>query len=129
MNARLKKNWRLWLLLFGLILSLGIAVIFSLRAIRAMINMRAGEQIRPWMTLPYIAHAHHVPEIILYQAIRIPFRAHDRRPVIRIARLEGVPVQTMIAELQAAIQQYRGSVTPGAPTPTQSTPLPVRISP
>ena len=79
------------------------------------------------MTLPYIAHAHRVPVTGLYQALGIPYQAHDRRPIARIARTMGVPVQTVITKLQSAIQQFQPS--PGAPTPTHAPPETERVVP
>ncbi len=110
----------------GLILSLGITFYFSFRAAHAMPRLRASEEIRPWMTLSYIAHAHQVPAAILYQAVGLPYQVHDRRPILRIARSQGVPVQTIISELQTAIQQYR---PPGYPTPTPAIPQAERAAP
>ncbi len=119
MKSERKFNWMLWLLVIGFILSLGIVIYFSYRAARMLPRLRGSEEIRPWMTLPYIAHAHRVPVTALYQALGIPFQAYDRRPISQIARSQGVPVQTIITRLQAAIQQLH---PPGVPTPTHTPP-------
>ncbi len=120
MEARRKINWMPWVFLIGFLLSIGIVTYFSIRAFRTLPHLRGGETIRPWMTLPYIAHAHRVPVASLYQALGIPYQARDHRPISRIARSLGLPVQTVITELQNALQELQ--LTPGAPTPTHSPP-------
>jgi hypothetical protein len=127
MNASKKFHWAPWLLVAALILSLGIVAYFSYRAVRMLPRLRSSETIRPWMTLPYIAHAQRVPLADLYQALGIPYQAHDHRPISRIARSLGVPEQTIIAKLDAAIQQLRPP--PGAPTPTHSPPATQQAAP
>jgi hypothetical protein len=119
MDTERQNRWLPWLLVAGFILSLGIALLFTYRAVRAMARLGASEEIRPWMTLPYIAHARHVPVTDLYQALGIPYQVHDSHPISRIARLKGVPVQVIIEKLNAAIQKHN---TPGLPTPTHAPP-------
>ncbi len=120
MDATRKNRWLPWLLGVLLVLSLGIAALFTYRAIRMLPRLHSSEEIRPWMTLPYIAHSHHVPVENLYQALGLPFQPHDRRPLYRIARLLGEPEQTVAARLQQAILEFRQS---GLPTPTDIEPF------
>ena len=61
------------------------------------------EPIRAWMSVPFIAHTHHVHAEILYQAIGLPPHQRDRRPLRRIAREEKRPVADMIRDLERAI--------------------------
>jgi hypothetical protein len=56
------------------------------------------------MSIPFIAHTHHVPASVLFQAIGVrPLRPGDQRSVRRIARELNRPVLELIAQLQRAI--------------------------
>jgi hypothetical protein len=61
------------------------------------------EPIRSWMSVPFIAHTHHVPAGVLFQAIGLPPHEHDRRPVRAIARAEKRPVEDVIQDLEKAL--------------------------
>lgn len=64
----------------------------------------ADEPIRPWMSIPFIAHTHHVPASVLFHAIGVhPQQPRDRRSLRHIARDLNRPVPELIAELQRAI--------------------------
>jgi hypothetical protein len=63
------------------------------------------------MSVPFIAHTHHVPVETLFRAIHAqPQQPRDRRPLRRIAREEKRPVEELIRELNAAIAQARSPV-------------------
>jgi hypothetical protein len=75
------------------------------RALVAASDVRA---IRPWMTIPYIAHIYHVPESYLYQSLQIsdthpPHHATLHALAIRYNH----PVDDLVHTLQRAIQVYR----------------------
>jgi hypothetical protein len=56
------------------------------------------------MSVPFIAHAHHVPASALFQAIGVRRQEpHDRRSVRQIARELNRPVPELIAQLQRAL--------------------------
>jgi len=56
------------------------------------------------MSVPFVAHTHHVPASVLFQAIGVrPLEPHDRRSVRHIARELNRPVSQLIAQLQRAI--------------------------
>ncbi|MGA2601285.1 MAG: hypothetical protein ABSH09_30340 [Bryobacteraceae bacterium] len=101
-----------WLVV-ALALAIGVAGLLTLHTIRHAIRMhRATEQVRPWMSIPYIAHSHHVPAPQLYEAIGLPFDRHDHRPLWRIARQENRPVDQLIASVEAVIAHVRGNAPP-----------------
>jgi hypothetical protein len=79
--------------------------VFAYRAGRRARHIRAeNEPIRAWMSVPFIAHAHHLPAAALFQAIGVhPREPHDRRSVRRIAHDLNRPVPDLIAQLQRAI--------------------------
>lgn len=110
-----------WLVL-ALALAIGVAGLLTLHTVRHAIRMhRATEAVRPWMSIPYIAHSHHVPAPLLYQAIGLPFDRHDHRPLWRIAREEGRPVDTLITSVEAVIA-HGHAPPPGAPREHGSVP-------
>ncbi len=75
----------------------------------------AGEEgIRPWMSVPYIAHSQGVPQKTLWEALGIPPHGHDHRPLARIAREKKKRVEDLIAKLRKAIGPAR-KTPPDAP--------------
>jgi hypothetical protein len=78
---------------------------FAYRAGRRVRQIRTvNEPIRAWMSVPFIAHAHHLPANVLFQAIGVqPREPRDRRSVRRIAHDLNRPVPELIAQLQRAI--------------------------
>ena len=105
------KRWLRGLLIaIAFLAAVGAAYIFAHRAGRAARQIHAAhEPIRPWMTIPFIAHTHHVPETALFQAIGVePRGPHDRRSIRRLAHELDRPVPQLIAQLERAIAQKRG---------------------
>lgn len=100
-------------LALALVASLAVAALFASRAVHYAKSTRAeSEGIRPWMSVPYIAHSKHVPARVLWKALGIPPHSHDRRPIGRIARAQGRPVEELIAALRAAIAYEQSPSTP-----------------
>jgi len=78
--------------------------VFALRAGRHARQLRReNEPIRAWMSVPFIAHTHHVPSALLYHAIGLEPQPHDRRPLRAIARDEHRPVADMERDLERAL--------------------------
>jgi hypothetical protein len=117
-----KSRWQEWLLILGFGLSLAVIVLFSIRTVRDLPHRRVDEPIRPWMSLSYIAHSYRVPAYILYQALGLPVKPGDRRPIAVIARDQNRSLASVIAALQVAITHAR----PPYPTPPPSPPAPTR---
>ena len=81
-----KPDRRTVLLALGLVLAIALTFVFGYRAGRDARFIRwENEPIHTWMSVPFIAHAHHVPPEILYHAIGIEPQPKDRRPLRRIA--------------------------------------------
>jgi hypothetical protein len=79
--------------------------IFGYRAGRYAHRLRLeNEPIRPWMSVPFIAHIHHVPSELLFRAIGLDPVPHDRRPLRVIARTEHRPVADLIRDLGKALE-------------------------
>ena len=79
--------------------------VFASRAGRRVRRIRAeNEPIHAWMSVPFIAHTHHIPASVLFQAIGVhPLEPHDRRSVRHLAHDVNRPVPELIAQLQRAI--------------------------
>ena len=101
------------------ILAVATTGLFAFRVVRQArhLHPRMDEPIRPWMSVYYIAHSYRVPPYVLFQAIHMPPRPHDRRPIKEIAREQGRPVNALIAELQNAIIHARPPYPPPSPLP------------
>jgi membrane protein DedA with SNARE-associated domain len=95
------------MLVVGLAFMLAIAgtFVFASRAGRRARQIHAAhEPIREWMSIPFIAHTHHVPASVLFQAVGDHSNEpHDRRSVRHIARDLNRPVPELMAQLQRAI--------------------------
>ena len=78
--------------------------IFAFRAGRHARRLHfENEPIRPWMSVPFIAHTHHVPAAVLFHAIGIEPEQHDRRPLRAIARDQHRPVEDVVRDLERAL--------------------------
>ena len=83
----------------------------------------SNEPIQPWMNIGYIAHSYHVPPQIIHEALGLPLRPRDRRPLWRIAQAQGRSTDVLIEEITAAIQEARAPTPPeppSAPDPSSS---------
>jgi len=111
-------GWKQSLLVLALALVVALTGLFAVRTVRRALYWRLhrDEAIRPWMSLPYVAHSYRVPPQVLYQALGIDHPPHDRRPIREIAYEQNRPVDEVIATLQEAIARERAS-RPGQPPP------------
>ena len=96
-------------------LAIAATFIFASRATRQVRQIHtANEPIREWMSVPFIAHAHHLPASVLFQAIGVhPREPYDRRSVRHIARDLKRPVPDLMPQLQRAIDA--AAQPPGGP--------------
>ena len=112
-------GWKQWVALSALVLVLLVTGLFAVRTVRRAIYWRLhrDEVIRPWMSIPYVAHSYRVPPQVLYDALRIPHPPHDRRPIKEIAKEENRSIEEVIATLQSAIVRERVAHPPNGPPP------------
>ncbi len=85
----------------------------------------ASEPIRPWMSVPYIAHSYHVPTRVLFEALGLSEDRRDWRPIAAIARQQNRTVQEVIHILYQAIVDNNPAFippTPMAPHPSETAP-------
>lgn len=93
-------------LICALALAIAGAFVFGYRAGRHAHHFRRQtEPVRAWMSVPFIAHAHHVKPEILFEAAGIPPRPHDRRSLRRIAREVNRPVDDLIRAVEGALDR------------------------
>jgi len=100
------ETWRRTLAVgLAFVLAVTGTFVFASRAGRRARHFRAeNEPIRAWMSVPFVAHTHHVPTSVLFEAIGVqPREPHDRRSVRHIAHDLNRPVPELIAQLQRAI--------------------------
>jgi hypothetical protein len=102
-------NRRPLLLGVALVVAIAVTFVFGYRAGAHARRMRRENQpVKAWMSVPFIAHTHHVPAEVLFQAIGVEPGHHDRRPVRAIARAQNRPVADVIRDLEAAVAKSRG---------------------
>ncbi len=113
-----------------------VAVVFTtlgtVRAIQSLQQQhmlaKAGDvsTIRPWMTIPYIAHTYHVPESYLYNSLHIS-NTHTSKhmPLHALAAHYQRPISSIVHDVQKAVILYRKqhpysytSMPPHEETPT-----------
>jgi hypothetical protein len=95
---------RLFILSVAFCVAIGGTFIFAFRAGRYARRLHfENEPIRPWMSVPFIAHTHHVPAALLFSAIGVEPQPHDRRPLEIIARQQHRPVDDVVRDLERAL--------------------------
>jgi hypothetical protein len=108
-----------WIALIAFVLVILVTGVFTVRTVRraAFWRLHRDEVIRPWMTIPYIAHSYRVPPHVIYQALAIPPLPHDRRPLKQIAREQSRSADQVILVVQDAIARERATHPSGAAPP------------
>ncbi|MCY0147274.1 hypothetical protein OEG84_06000 [Hoeflea sp. G2-23] len=122
----LRKLWRhnRWLTLSFLI-TLTLALFFIIRASVFFVYWQnhTDEPIEGWMTVRYIANSYRVDPELVHDAIGLPRTGPDRRPLIRIAREDGRPLDQMATTIIEAIEadrKARGIPNSDLPDPVPS---------
>src|SRR5882724_737181 len=110
-------GWKQWVVMAALALVVLATGVFAVRTVQRAMYWRAhrDEAIRPWMSVPYVAHSYRVPPHVLYQALGIPLQPHDRRPIKQIAREQNRSVDEVTSILQDAINRARANQPTAAP--------------
>lgn len=107
-------QWQHWLVAAALVLALGFTGLHAYRAVSAAIywNNNRDEPIQGWMNVGFVAHSYHVPPHILYQAIGLPHKPQDRRPLRIIAKAQNRSIDELKAILKNAIVHARPPYPP-----------------
>lgn len=96
--------------------------LFAVRAGRHARMLRwENEPVRPWMSVPFIAHTHHVPPSMLFRALGLEPHMHDHRPLRVIAREQHRRVDELIADVNHALTAA-GHVHPAPASPPGQAP-------
>jgi hypothetical protein len=110
---------RLLLIAVLVILGLGLAAFFGMRAYRAYHRFQqpqAGvtdvEALRGWMTLPYIAHTYDVPEDALFAALGIPKAGNETLSIRQLVAKYGRDPQATRQALLQALRDYQRTPAP-----------------
>lgn len=135
--ATLRKLWRhnRWLTV-AFMLTLTLALVFIIRAGVFFVywQQHQDEPIEGWMTVRYVARSYRVDPRIVHDAVGLPMTGPDRRPLIRIAREDGKPLDQITERILAAIKADRAArgqpegdlpapkLTPPAASPAQPQP-------
>ena len=108
-----------WIAVVVFVFIVSLTALFAVRTVRRAIYWRLhqDETIRPWMTIPYVAHSYRVPPPVLYEALAIDHPPHDRRPIREIAQTQNRSVEEVITTLQTAIARARSSPPLGQSPP------------
>lgn len=110
----MKKTLAIGLLGIGLILT----SIYGVRAVKTYLILRAVESnfenpvmLERWMTIPYLAKTHNIPEEYLYRTLNVPPEGNDNRNLryIRKNYYEG-DLETMLITVQVAIANYHAKI-------------------
>jgi len=98
-----------WLIVLALAVVVGLTGLFAVRTVRRAVywSFHRDETIRPWMSVPYVAHSYRVPPRLLYEALGIPHPPHDRRPIKALAHEQNRSAEELIAILEKAIADER----------------------
>jgi hypothetical protein len=112
-------NWQQWLVAMMFLLALGFTGLHAARTIRDAIywHYHQDEPIRGWMTVGYAAHSYHLPPHILYQALGLPHKPPDKRPLREIAKSQNRSMNEIRVILQDAIAHARPPYPPPPPPP------------
>lgn len=96
---------------------LGFTGFHAIRTIREAIywHNHQDEPIRGWMNVGYIAHSYSVPPHILYQALGLPHKPPDKRPLLQIAKSQHRSMDQIRALLHDAIIHARPPNPPPPP--------------
>jgi hypothetical protein len=114
-----KVRWRQTAMVVAFLLSLSVAAFFVVRVVRPIIYWHNHQDvpIRGWMTVGYVAHSYHVPPHVLYQALGLPHKPPDKRPLREIAKAQQRSMDEINAVLITAIVHARPPYPPPPPPP------------
>jgi hypothetical protein len=131
-GAQAQRRKRVLLLSALFVGSLALLFLVGVQAVRSFAEMRhlraaragAPIEVRPWMTIPYIAHTYQVPEEELFRALGLaPTPKHRRAPLEIIARREGRDLDRDLETIREVVTAPRPPPTPPRP-PTPRGPSP-----
>lgn len=107
------SRWQ-WLILIAFVLVLTFTGFQIFRTVERANYWRQhrDEPIAGWMRIGYVANSYHVPPQVLQEAIGLPPNVPDRRPLAEIAKSQNRSLETLKAELEKAIRDFRAARPP-----------------
>lgn len=114
-------RWQQWLILVVFLLIASFTVFKAVHTVQRVNYWKAhrDEPLRGWMTIGYVAHSYGVPPHVLYQALGLPHKPPDKRPLRVIAKAQHRSIGEIEAILHEAIIHARPPYPP-PPPPDQS---------
>ena len=97
------------LLLLAFVVLLAVAAVFAIGAIRHARDwdIAADQPIEAWMTPRYIAHSWGLPRDMMMETLKLEPSPDGPQPLSEIAEERGVPVADLIAQIEAAVAEFR----------------------
>jgi hypothetical protein len=118
-RALAEFHWQQWLILAGFLLAVAFTGFRLYNTARSADHWRhhRDEPINGWMTVGHVAHSHHLPAEVLYDALGLPHQQPDKRPLRRIAKAQKRTLDEVRALLTETIAQYRSTHPEPSPRP------------
>jgi hypothetical protein len=118
------SDWRHWLLSGAFALALAFAGWHAFRFVRDAIywDVNRDEPIRGWMNVGFVAHSYHLPPPLLYEALGLPAKPPDKRPLSEIAVAQGKSIGDIEKILGDAIVHARSTVPAASEPPGAARP-------
>lgn len=114
MKSRLAYLWSHHRYLFlAFALALAVTLFFAIRTVVFIVYWsdpaHRNQPLEPWMTPRYVANSYDVPVEFVAEYLGITTQPSLRPTLDRLAREKGVPVETLMRNLAAAIQAHKAS--------------------
>ncbi|WP_323005484.1 hypothetical protein [Pseudorhodobacter sp.] len=97
------------LMLAGFAVAAVLTAFFLVRAVMFALFWMDPERglhpVEPWMTPRYIAHTYDIPRADLQRILKLGPEETPRMPLKKLAEAHGVPLEGLIAELEAVIAE------------------------
>mgnify|MGYP000740106791 FL=1 len=111
MNGTFRPLWRTnRLLVIAFAVALAFTVVFGIRTTASFLYWSSHQNmpVAGWMPAGYVAKSHRVDIEVVREALGLGPQDRDRRPIARIARDRGVPVEILIRDVNAALKTAKG---------------------
>jgi type VI protein secretion system component VasK len=110
-------SWQQWVVVILFVVVASFTTYRAVHTVRriAYWQTHRDEPIRGWMTVGFVAHSYRVPAHVLYDALGLPDKPRDKRPLREIAKTQHRSIEEVRAILQETITQARAAGPPSQP--------------
>jgi len=111
-NETLRTLWRTnRLLVIAFAVALSLTVVFGIRTTAFLIywSTHQNEPVAGWMPAGYVAKSYRVDIEEIREALGLDPHERDRRPIARIAKDRGVPVDRLIRDVNEALKAAKAN--------------------